>query len=31
LLDILVFCTHGQATIRDVIAGGRWVIQNGQH
>lgn len=31
LLDSLVFCNHAQTPIREVMAGGRWVIQNGQH
>ncbi|MQQ99892.1 formimidoylglutamate deiminase [Glaciimonas soli] len=31
ILDSLIFCHHAQTPIRDVMTGGRWVIQNGQH
>lgn len=31
LLDSLVFCNHGSSPIRDVMSGGRWVIQDGLH
>ncbi|MFC5476308.1 formimidoylglutamate deiminase [Paraherbaspirillum soli] len=31
LLDSFIFCNHGQTPIRDVMAGGRWVVQNGHH
>ncbi|MGS0743580.1 formimidoylglutamate deiminase [Glaciimonas sp. GG7] len=31
LLDSVVFCHHAPTPIRDVMVGGRWVIQSGQH
>ena len=30
-LDSLVFCQHGNTPVRDVLAGGRWVVRNGRH
>jgi formimidoylglutamate deiminase len=30
-LDSFVFCNHAQSPIRDVMTGGRWVVQQGRH
>jgi formimidoylglutamate deiminase len=31
LLDSFIFCNHGQTPVRDVMTGGRWVVQDGRH
>ena len=31
VLDSLIFSQHGSSLIQDVMSGGRWVIQQGQH
>ncbi|MBV8665263.1 MAG: formimidoylglutamate deiminase [Burkholderiaceae bacterium] len=31
LLDSLIFSNHGGSPIRDVMAGGKWVVRHGQH
>ncbi len=31
ILDSLIFCRHGASPIRDVMAGGRWVVREGRH
>jgi formimidoylglutamate deiminase len=31
LLDSFVFCSHGQTPVRDVMSGGKWVIQDRRH
>jgi formimidoylglutamate deiminase len=31
LLDSLIFCRHGQSPVRDVMAGGRWLVRQGRH
>lgn len=30
-LDSFIFCNHAHSPVRDVMAGGRWVVQNGHH
>jgi formimidoylglutamate deiminase len=31
LLDSLIFCNHAPPPVRDVMCGGRWMVQNGRH
>ncbi len=31
LLDSFVFCNHAPLPVRDVMTGGRWVVQHGRH
>jgi formimidoylglutamate deiminase len=31
LLDSFIFAHHGNSPIRDVMAGGKWVVRHGQH
>jgi formimidoylglutamate deiminase len=31
LLDSFVFCQHGQTPVRDVMAGGHWVVRDHKH
>ena len=31
LLDSFIFCNHAHAPLRDVMTGGRWVVQDGRH
>jgi formimidoylglutamate deiminase len=31
LLDSLIFCNHGPTPVRDVMTGGKWVIQDRRH
>ncbi len=31
LLDNLIFANHGASPMRDVMAGGKWVVRQGQH
>lgn len=31
VLDSLVFCRHGNHAIKDVMTGGRWIVQDGHH
>lgn len=31
ILDSFIFCNHAPSPIRDVMTGGRWVVQHGRH
>jgi formimidoylglutamate deiminase len=31
ILDSFIFCNHPRTPIRDVMVGGRWVVERGQH
>ena len=31
LLDSFIFCSHGPTPVRDVLSGGRWIVQHRRH